>query len=104
MPPPSTDGLPIFAKLNSYYDRSQAGIVWFNKVGPVEKERRVMFRSAEIAIALTEAWVRDGAPNKTSKEVADFYCGLYNALEEAQSKKMPKVRSHAAARSHLGFA
>ena len=52
-----------------------------------------MFRSAEIAVALTEAWVRDGTPNKTSKEVADFYCGLCKALEEAQSKKFTKARS-----------
>ena len=52
-----------------------------------------MFRSAEIAVALTEAWVRNGTPNKTSKEVADFYCGLYKALEEAQSKKFTKARS-----------
>ena len=52
-----------------------------------------MFSSVEIATALTEAWIRDGAPNKRSKEVADFYCALYDALEESQRKKFPKIRS-----------
>ena len=43
-----------------------------------------MFRSTEIATALTETWVRSGAPNKAPKEVADFYCAVYDALEQAQ--------------------
>jgi hypothetical protein len=57
------------------------------------KEGCVMFRTAEIALAVTKAWVRDGAPNKTPKEVADFYRGLYKALEEAQGNTITKVRA-----------
>jgi hypothetical protein len=52
-----------------------------------------MFQTPEIATALTQAWIRNGVPNKTPKEVSDFYCALYNALEETQSNKIPKVRS-----------
>jgi hypothetical protein len=52
-----------------------------------------MFRSAEIATALAEVWIRNGTPNKTPTEVAAFYCALYDALEESQSRKIPKYRS-----------
>jgi hypothetical protein len=33
------------------------------------------------------------APNEAPKQVANFYCALYNALEETQHKEIPKVRS-----------
>ena len=52
-----------------------------------------MFGNAEIATALTEAWIRNGTPNKTPTEGADFYCTLYDALEEGQSQKIAKCRS-----------
>jgi lipopolysaccharide biosynthesis regulator YciM len=50
-----------------------------------------MFRTAEIATALTAAWVRNGA-SKTPKEVADFYCDLCGALEQAQSNNISKAK------------
>ena len=45
-----------------------------------------MVRSEEIATALTEAWLRTGTP-KGPKEVADFYCALYDALQENNISK-----------------
>jgi ubiquinone biosynthesis protein COQ9 len=48
-----------------------------------------MFRASEIATALTGAWVRNGAP-KTPKEIADFYCALYDALEQSQNQNVSK--------------
>jgi hypothetical protein len=53
----------------------------------------VMVPTADIASALTEVWLRNGAPKKTPKEVADFYCALYSALEESQRNKILKFRS-----------
>jgi hypothetical protein len=50
-----------------------------------------MDRTKDIAMALTEAWVRNGAPNKEPKEIANFYCALYDALEQAQGKDISKV-------------
>ena len=50
-----------------------------------------MDRTNDIAIALTEAWVRNGAPNKEPKEIADFYCALCDALEQGQSKELSKM-------------
>ena len=50
-----------------------------------------MFRSAEIAIALTEAWIGSGTPNKGPKEVADFYLAIYGALEEAKATKITQI-------------
>lgn len=50
-----------------------------------------MDRNNDIAIALIEAWVRNGAPNKEPKEIAEFYCALCDALEQAQGKDISKV-------------
>jgi hypothetical protein len=52
-----------------------------------------MFRTVEIAPALTEAWLRNGVPNKTPREVADFYSALYDAVEESKRKEVAKSRS-----------
>jgi lipopolysaccharide biosynthesis regulator YciM len=48
-----------------------------------------MFRASEVATALTGAWVRNGTP-KTPKEIADFYCALYDALEQSQNQNVSK--------------
>ena len=45
-----------------------------------------MNRSAEIAMTLTEAWVRAGVSQKGPKEVADFYWALYHALDAPGGK------------------
>jgi hypothetical protein len=51
-----------------------------------------MDRTSKIATALTEAWVRNGATNKEPKEIADFYCALCDALEQAQGKDISKAK------------
>ena len=50
-----------------------------------------MYRTDEIALALTTAWVRSGVANKEPKEIADFYRAVYDALEQVQGKDFPKV-------------
>jgi hypothetical protein len=49
-------------------------------------------RITNIATALTEAWARNGAPNRTPKEVVDFYCAIYDALEQAQDKSVSAMK------------
>jgi hypothetical protein len=51
-----------------------------------------MYRTNDIAIALTEAWVRNGATNKEPREIVDFYCALCDALEQAQGKDISKAK------------
>jgi hypothetical protein len=50
-----------------------------------------MYRTDEIAVALTAAWVRNGVANKEPKEIADFYRIVYDALEEVKAKDASKV-------------
>ena len=50
-----------------------------------------MYRTDEIAVALTAAWVRNGVANKAPKEIADFYRAVYDALEEVQGEDISKV-------------
>ena len=49
-------------------------------------------RTTNIATASTQAWVRNGAPNRTPKEVVDFYCALYDALEQAQDQSVSAMK------------
>jgi hypothetical protein len=51
-----------------------------------------MFRTDEIAVALTTAWVRNGVTNKEPKEIADFYRAVYDALEQVQGNNISKAK------------
>jgi len=50
-----------------------------------------MYRTDEIAVSLTAAWVHNGVANKEPKEIADFYRAVCDALEQGHGKHTSKV-------------
>jgi len=50
-----------------------------------------MYRTDEIAVSLTAAWVRNGVANKEPEEIAHFYRAVCDALEQGHGKHISKV-------------